>query len=1517
MHPKNITTPIAKPQIVSTLYDRRFEHDACGIGFVAYMDGKPHPDILPLALKSLSNLVHRGGVLADGKTSDGAGIMCQLPHSFFAEELTQQHITPPPAGALAVGQFFFPRDAARTAAAISLVEQVLAQPSLGLKLLAWRDVPQNLRVLGPQAEASKPTIMQALVTSTPALSPAEFERKLYLARRIIEKKARAADLPDLYICSFSGRTIVYKGLLLGDALGKFYTDLLNYRFQVGLATFHQRYSTNTFPAWHRAQPFRMLCHNGEINTIQGNVNWMRARESSLASPVWGTAIEHLKPVIDDSGSDSAMLDNVLELLVHSGRNLPHAVAMLAPEAWETLPDTPENRRRRDFYAYHASLMEPWDGPAALVFSDGHTVGITLDRNGLRPMRYQQTTDGLLVAGSEAGFAHLPPEKVIKKGRLGPGEMLVLDTDSSTILTNSEIKNQLAHQANYGEWLGRITVPLTRQLPPPTPETTDPFDVPRLQAAFGYTAEELTVVLRPMASHGAEPIGSMGDDSPIALLSRVDRPVHHYLKQRFAQVTNPPIDPLRERAGMSLTVMLGRRENILMDGAHRAPQIMLDSPVLSAETRAALQNLSHKHPEFHSVQLAATFPVAEGPAGLATALTQLATAAEHAVRSHNPCAAILWLSDRPVDAAHAPIPMLLAVGAVHHHLIRTGLRSQTSIVAETAEMRDVHHLATLIGYGAEAVYPYLALASAARLAESGKLKDVSAVQASQNFIRALEKGLLKIMSKMGISTIDSYCGAQIFEAIGLSRDVIDLCLVGTPARFGGATLTQLAAAVLQRHHTAFSGSRPRLESPGWFKFKRGGEYHSFNPKVVNTLHRAVKTENRAAYREFSALTRAEGEQRIIVSPIDGLSIRSDRAPIPIEQVESEAEILHRFSTAAISHGAISAEAHRTLAIAMNRLGGMSNSGEGGEDPQRFGTEANSSIKQVASGRFGVTPAYLMSAKELQIKMAQGSKPGEGGHLPGHKVTAEIAALRHSTPGVGLISPPPHHDIYSIEDLAQLIFDLKQVNPFAAVSVKLVAESGVGTVAAGVVKGGADVVHISGADGGTGASPLSSMKHAGMPVEIGLAEAQQTLIANDLRDRVRLRVDGGLKTGHDVLQMALLGADEFSFGTAALVAEGCVMARTCQTNTCPVGVASQKPELRAKFPGKPEMVMAYLTFIAQEVRELLAQMGYRRLDDIIGRTDLLTQTDVPTVDLSPLLATPDKRGILPRRNILPANDIFRVSALNWHLVEVARPALKNGNTISQRLKIHNTDRSVGATLAGAIAAQFGSTGLPEHKLNFVFDGSAGQSFGAFNMPGMHLTIIGEANDYVGKGMHGGEIIIAPPPETPIVPHENTILGNTALYGATGGRLFAAGQAGERFAVRNSGALAVVEGVGNHGCEYMTGGTVVVLGGVGFNFGAGMSGGTAFVYDPRNELALKLNTEMVIAAALSPTDAEQLRAIVQLHAEKTGSPRGQWLLENWHNAHTHIKKIVPKNMAFRSLPQESIRNPEKTYGFPRKRE
>ena len=1480
--PKAYKSPKAiQKRLQNSLYSARNEHEACGIGFVAYADGKPHPDILPLALQALANLAHRGGVLADGKTSDGAGILCQLPHPFFAQELKKLEIAAPESGSLAVGQFFLPTDEKALADSRHLVESVLADETLGIQVLAWRDVPTNRRILGPQAEALKPTIEQLLVADAGGNSAIPFEQRLYLARRLIEHQARHGALDDLYICTFSSRVIVYKGLLLGDDLGKFYLDLQNYDFQVGMATFHQRYSTNTFPAWPLAQPFRVLCHNGEINTINGNLNWMRAREHNLASPVWGDRIDLLKPVIlDETGSDSAMFDNVLELLTQSGRGLPHAVALMAPEAWEMWPNTPQYEARRNFYAYHACLMEPWDGPAALVFCDGQTAGITLDRNGLRPMRYTITKDKLVAAGSEAGFIDIDPASVVKKGRLGPGQMLVVDSASNRIYEDAAIKAKLAKPAKYGRWLQEIS-----HLPPHkmgtngaslNPEAGFPLDI--YQSAFGYTAEELTVILRPMGMTGKEPIGSMGDDTPIALLSDFNRPVHHYLKQRFAQVTNPPIDPLREQSGMSLSIMLGTRRNILNEGPEWARQIKLNSPVLFNEDLAAIR----KHPGFETTRLYTVFNPRQVNA-IGETLEKLAQTAAAAIRRRG--TSILILSDKAIDGGSAPIPILLALGAVHHHLIKAGLRAQVSLVVESGEVRDVHHFATLIGYGAEAINPYLALASVSKLAQSGKLRDTSPAEAMENYGHALEQGLLKIISKMGIATVDSYCGAQIFEAIGLGQEVIDLCFAGTPSQLGGASLVDLATIALKNHRATFGPDGPRLPSPGQFKFKRGGEHHFYNPTVVKTLQKAARDNDLTAYQKFSDMSRTEA----VVSPKDGLVFRSDRQPIALDAVEPVSEIVRRFSTAAMSHGALSSEAHETLAEAMNQLGGMSNSGEGGEAADRFGTLRNSATKQVASGRFGVTPAYLMSARELQIKMAQGSKPGEGGQLPGHKVTAEIASLRYSAPGVELISPPPHHDIYSIEDLAQLIYDLKQINPMAAVSVKLVAETGVGTVAAGVVKGGADVVHISGGVGGTGASPLSSIKFAGLPFEMGVAEAQQTLIANDLRDRVRLRTDGGMLTGHDVVMAALLGADEYSFGTAALIAEGCIMARACHNNTCPVGVATQRRELRDKFPGQAQWVVNYIRFVAQEVRQILAGLGYSRLSDIIGRTDLLAQKRLEKLNLNPLLATPDEEGYLPRRNILAVNDIHQVSAMNWQLLEIARPAL-GGEAVEADLTIRNTDRSVGATLSGAIAAQFGNVGLADGQVKLTFTGSAGQSFGVFNSRGMQLTLIGEANDYLGKGMAGGEIVLRFPSEAPLQSHKNTILGNTALYGATGGRLFAAGLAGERFAVRNSGAIAVVEGVGNHGCEYMTGGAVIILGPVGFNFGAGMSNGVAYVWDKDNTLPSRLNPDMVeIKPALDDVDRRILCHFIEAHIRKTGSRHVRRLRDNWDTTLIHFKKVA----------------------------
>ncbi|MFQ5612136.1 MAG: glutamate synthase large subunit [Anaerolineae bacterium] len=1491
------------------MYRAGFEKDACGIGFVAYQDGRPRPDVIPMALQALASLVHRGGVAADGRTSDGAGILCQIPHEFFAHELTVQGQTPPEPGGLAVGMFFLPTAPEARARARDVVNATLI--AYGLPPLLWREVPTYDKVLGEVAEAIKPAIWQVLLPRpAEAGTVTDFERRLYLARRAIERACREADIRDVYVCSFSSRTIVYKGLLLGDKLGEFYTDLTRPTFSSGLAIFHQRYSTNTFPTWGRAQPFRVLCHNGEINTIQGNINWMRARESTLSLPAWEDDIETLKPVIDETSSDSAMLDNVLELLYQGGRDLPHALAMLIPEAWESMPPVLVPQARRDFYAYHAALMEPWDGPAAVAFTDGTTVGMALDRNGLRPARYLQTGDGLVIAGSETGIVPLDPARVVRQGKLGPGQMVVVDTSSGEFLENEAIKARLAAARPYGQWVENInTLASLTQNSKLKTQNSKLLNLQALQAAFGYTAEELTVVLRPMAQNGAEPIGSMGDDTPVAVLSEKPRPVYHYLKQRFAQVTNPPIDPLREELVMSLGILLGHRGNILEQGPQHARQLRLDGPVLLDGQLACIRNLSQ--PEFRSATLDATFALARGQAGLAAALDRLAAEAEAAAENG---AGILIISQRRAGPDRVPVPTLLAVGAIHHHLIRRGLRSRVSLVAESGDVRDVHQLATVIGYGAEAVNPYLALATVADLAESGKVKfngygpdgpgpEAPPAAAQKNLVRALEKGLRKIMSKMGISTLDSYCGAQIFEALGLGREVIDRCLAGTPSRLGGASLADLARDCLAWHAGAYGEKGPRLDSPGFYKFKRNGERHALNPTTVRALQ-AAATESSAlngrfpqAYEKYKEFVQAAGAG--YVEPRDALEIHSSRPAIPLDEVEPARAILRRFSTAAMSHGALSAEAHETLSIAMNRLGGMGNSGEGGEAPARYGNEANSAIKQVASGRFGVTPAYLMSARELQIKMAQGSKPGEGGHLPGHKVTAEIAALRHSKPGVSLISPPPHHDIYSIEDLAQLIFDLKQVNPHAAVSVKLVAEMGVGTVAAGVVKGGADVVHISGGSGGTGASPLSSIKNAGLPFEMGLAEAQQTLMANDLRDRVRLRIDGGVKTGRDIVLAALLGADEFSFGTAALIAEGCLMARACHTNTCPVGIATQKPELRAKFPGKPEMVMAYLTFVAEEVREILAGLGFRHLHEIIGRTDLLRQasTGNPQVDrlnLAPMLKDMDPGRLLPRRNLLPGNDIHTVSALNWRLVEAGRPALDRGQTVALELPIRNSDRAVGATLAGAIAARFGDGGLPRGEINLTFKGAAGQSFGAFNIEGMNLTVVGAANDYVGKGMAGGEIVVVPPPQAGYAAQaaDQSIIGNTVLYGATGGRLFAAGRAGERFAVRNSGATAVVEGAGDHGCEYMTGGTVVVLGPVGANFGAGMTGGVAYVYDADETLPFRYNSELVAIHAVRPeVDEAALRELVEAHAGKTGSLKARALLADWAGAFHRFWRVAPQ--------------------------
>ncbi|GAB4442685.1 MAG: glutamate synthase large subunit [Chloroflexi bacterium OHK40] len=1525
------------PRDAHGLYDPRFEHDACGIGFVARIDGQPGHAILAMALEALSNLEHRGAVADDARTGDGAGVLTQLPRELLRRELQARGIVAPAPGDLAAGVFFLPQDEAARAAACTIVAQALA--ARGAAVLAWRDVPLNPEALGQRAREAMPFIRQAIIARPAGLDDTAFERTLYLARKAIEAAFHTHAIA-AYVPSLSARTIVYKGLLLGTNLADFYPDLRDPAYTTALAVYHQRYSTNTFPTWERAQPFRMLSHNGEINTVQGNINWMRARYANLQLPEGWLPAELLAetpitPVLDERGSDSAILDNVLELLVLGGRDIRHALAMLVPEAWEKVRDL--SPALRAFYRYHACLMEPWDGPAALTFSDGRVVGTALDRNGLRPARYIVTDDGLVISGSEVGAVAVAEERIVHKGKLGPGQMIAVDTVAGRLFTDEDVKEFLAARQPYEAWVGQHLRQLAdgrahgAEVSPTAADLQAPSaHLPALQMAFGYTSEELNVILKPMATTGQEPVGSMGDDTPVAVLSQLElgRPLFQYFKQRFAEVTNPPIDSLREELVMSLSVAVGRRYNILLETPEHAHLLQLSSPVLTDAQLAALR--AYPDPLLRAATVDATFPVGEVGA-LPHAVARLCGEAEAAVRAG---AAIVIVSDRAVDAARAPIPALLAVSAVHHHLIRAGLRTLCSLLSETGELREVHHLACLVGYGAEAVNPYLALASVRQLAvdrDAVKQKAAGAVEkladdprsltlaeeAEHHFVHALEKGLLKTMSKMGIASLDSYCGAQIFEAIGLDQDLVERCFTGTPSRIGGVGFARIEQDVLARHGRAFgevvaARRAAALPHPGFYKFKKDGEYHAFSPQVVHALHKAVQgphalngdshgpgvsAEGYAAYREYATLV----QSRTPTEPRDLLEILPAAPPVPLDEVEPIEQIVRRFSTAAMSHGSTSLEAHQTLSIAMNRLGGMANSGEGGEAPERYKDERNSRIKQVASGRFGVTPAYLASASELQIKMAQGAKPGEGGQLPGHKVNEEIARIRHTVPGVALISPPPHHDIYSIEDLAQLIYDLRQANPNAVISVKLVATAGVGTIAAGVAKGYADCILISGHAGGTGASPLSSIKNAGVPWELGLAETQQTLVLNGLRARVRLRADGGLKTGRDVLVAALLGADEFSFGTAALVAEGCIMARACHNNTCPVGIATQRQDLRAKFPGKPEMVMAFFRYLAQEVRELLAANGLRSIDEAIGRTDLLRQraSGLPgadDLDLTPLLGA--ARMIAGneirhngRRNPLPPEE-----SLNERIMHDTRGALAARGPVTLSYAIRNRDRSVGTRLAGTIGQLYGDKGLPAGTIVIKLHGSAGQSFGAFNAPGMELHLTGDANDYVGKGMAGGLIAITPGPGARFAWHENTIAGNTLLYGATGGELYAAGQVGERFAVRNSGANAVVEGVGDHGCEYMTGGTVVILGATGRNFGAGMTGGTAYVLDEAGTFAQRYNPQLVEMQPLTSRDEARIQALLRRHVELTGSPRGAEILSRWENYRGRFWAVVPRDAVAR---------------------
>jgi len=1497
------------------LYDPAFDHDSCGVGFIARLDAQPHHQIVADAVRILVNLEHRGAVGGDKATSDGAGILVQIPDEFFRADCPAEGFHLPEPGNYAVGMVFLPADRAQGERAMSALERIARAE--GCQVLGWRDVPTNPAPLGELARATMPAIRQLFLAR--GFVPRDaFERKLYVIRRVAEREADAWACPEpsrggdpaepFYVASLSCRTIVYKGMLVGTQLPVFYPDLCDARFASPFALLHQRYSTNTFPSWRLAQPFRMLAHNGEINTLRGNVNRMRAREAMLAGELFGADIEKLKPVIDERGSDSAMLDNALELLVLGGRSLPHAMMMLVPEAWGAKFTLGEDQRA--FYEFHSAIMEPWDGPAALAFTDGRYIGATLDRNGLRPARYTVTRDGLVVLASETGALEIPPDRIQSRGRLQPGRMLLVDLRQHRIIPDNESKSRISRQRPYRHWVKDNRIELRGLLAPAQPPAEDPRVLRQRQHAFGYSEEELKMVISPMASHGQEAVGSMGNDAALAVLSSRPQLLFAYFKQLFAQVTNPPIDPLREELVMSLMSFVGRQRNLLDETPEHCRQLKLPHPILTPEDMLRLRGAEKDSRSLFSAEktpgvffrcrdLDILFPAGGDGKALEAAMDGLFAQAEQHVAEG---ATILVLTDQRADAARAPIPVLLAAAGLHHHLIRKGARGSAGIIVETGEAREVIHFALLIAYGVSAICPYLAFATARQLAEEGLLEaPVSPEQALDNYITAIKKGLLKTFSRMGISTIRSFQGSQIFEAVGLGRALVDRYLTGTVSRVGGIGLDELAAEANARHRKAFPphGEPSRLlDVGGVYHVRIGGEKHRLCPEAIYLLQHAVRTGSYKAFKDYS---RIMDEQSAAEVTLRSLLRFKTTAPVPIEEVEPVESIVRRFTTGAMSFGSISQEAHETLAIAMNRLGAASNSGEGGEDPDRYhprtnGDDANSHTKQVASGRFGVTIEYLTSANELQIKIAQGAKPGEGGQLPGHKVSKDIARVRHTTPGVTLISPPPHHDIYSIEDIKQLIYDLKVANPQARVSVKLVSEAGVGTVAAGVAKAKADMVLISGHDGGTGASPLTAIKHTGLPWELGLAETQQTLVANRLRDRIRVQVDGQLRTGRDLAVAALLGAEEFGFGTIALVTLGCVMLRKCHLNTCAVGVATQDKELRARFAGKPEHVMNFMRFITQELREHMAALGFRTVDEMVGRCDLLEAAPLAghwkaeTLDLAPLLAVPKAaNGGAVRRT--RAQDHELEAHLDNELVRLAAPALKNKKPVAIELPVRNVHRTIGAMLSGAITRQFGARGLPKDTIAVHLKGSAGQSLGAFLAPGVTIRVEGDANDYLGKGLSGGHIIVVPPAEATFAPGENVIAGNVCLYGATRGEVYIHGIAGERFAIRNSGAKAVVEGVGDHGCEYMTGGTVVVLGTTGVNFAAGMSGGVAYVFNDTGLFDTRCNLDMVdLESVWTPADKGDLGALLETHLKLTGSPRAKRILDNWEACLPLFVKVMP---------------------------
>ncbi len=1530
-----------QPPLAQGLYNPANEHDACGVGFVAHIKGKKSHSIVEQGLQILKNLAHRGAVGADPLAGDGAGILLQIPDAFLREEMARQHVKLPPYGQYGVGMVFLPQEPASRLACEYEIERAIKEE--GQTLIGWRDVPCDNSGLGDSVRKIEPVIRQVFigrgkdVTVTDAL-----ERKLYIIRKSSGHAIQALDLAhgkEFYVPSMSARTIVYKGMLLANQVGTYYKDLQDARVVSALALVHQRFSTNTFPTWDLAHPFRLIAHNGEINTLRGNVNWIRARQGAISSPILGKDLDKLWPLIYHGQSDSASFDNALELLVMSGYSVAHAVMMMIPEAWESHSLMDPNRRA--FYEYHAAMMEPWDGPAAIVFTDGRQIGATLDRNGLRPARYIVTDDDLVIMGSECGCLPIPEESIVKKWRLQPGKMFLVDLEKGRIVDDNELKDTLANAKPYGEWIERIRVKLDEvESDKQRPERSA---VPLLdrQQAFAYTQEDIKFLMTPMAVNGEEPIGSMGNDSPLAVLSNKDKTLYHYFKQLFAQVTNPPIDPIREELVTSLVSFIGPKPNLLgIDELNPPLRLEVGQPVLDFFEMEKIRHIDrYTQGKFRSCELDICYPVAWGKHAIEARLASLRAQAEDAVRSGY---SILIISDRKVDRENVAIPALLALSAIHQHLVAKGLRTSTGLVVETGSAREVHHFALLGGYGAEAVHPYLALESLLDAAQRDLLSaGADGKKAIKNFVKAIGKGLRKVMSKMGISTYMSYTGAQIFEAVGLSRTLIDKYFTGTTSNVEGIGIFEVAEEAMRIHEAAFSNDpvlAHALDAGGEYAYRVRGEDHMWTPDAIAKLQHSTRNNSYSTYQEYAQLINDQSTRHMTFRGL--FEFRFDHCtPVPIEEVEPAAEIVKRFATGAMSLGSISTEAHTTLAVAMNRIGGKSNTGEGGEDRNRYapvkagetlasrlgkgrvesdivlkeGDLLKSKIKQVASGRFGVTTEYLASAEQIQIKMAQGAKPGEGGQLPGRKVSEYIALLRYSTPGVELISPPPHHDIYSIEDLAQLIHDLKNANSRASISVKLVSEIGVGTVAAGVTKAKADHVTISGHDGGSGASPWSSIKHAGTPWELGLAETQQTLVLNRLRGRIAVQADGQMKTGRDVIIGALLGADEFGFATAPLVVSGCIMMRKCHLNTCPVGVATQDPVLRRKFQGKPEHVINFFFFVAEEARALMAQLGIRKFDDLIGRSDLLETRKciehwkAKGLDFSKIFYQAPMPAAVARRHC-ESQDHGLDRALDHRLIELAAPALERGEKVAIDMPIRNINRTVGTMLSGEIAQRYGHDGLPDDTIRVRFAGSAGQSFGAFLAHGVTLDVIGDTNDYCGKGLSGGRISVQPSAKFRGDPLQNIITGNVVLYGAIAGEAYFRGVAGERFAVRNSGAHAVVEGVGDHGCEYMTGGTVVVLGATGRNFAAGMSGGIAYVLDEEGKFGDYCNMAMIDiepvlaeteqAAKVSPdiwhqglADEVVLKRLIENHARYTGSTRAYEILEQWNLYRLRFVKVFPK--------------------------